>query len=197
MGTGTELCGHASGCTAMTDPASTGPPLVQGKRCAPLTGGEAEAWRRGLFRAAGLPSCFTQGSVTQGLFLSQRLPTCQGNLGKDPSSGRKWPDLLRQDSESTPPKCTPPARLTAAPMRTWRPPALRPAAQHLRLPGGRSLSPSPVSFWYPLAPQSSSLWCALGRCGARQLPLSIPQVRGYMSLQGEGYCLPKPGTDWT
>ena len=107
VGTGTELCGHASGCTAMTDPASTGPPLVQGKRCAPLTGGEAEAWRRGLFRAAGLPSCFTQGSVTQGLFLSQRLLTCQGNLGKDPSSGRKWPDLLRQDSESTPPKCAP------------------------------------------------------------------------------------------
>ena len=86
----------------MTDTSSTGTPLVKGKHDAPFTGGEAEAWRRGLFRATGPPSCFTRG-----LFLSQRLPKCQGNLGKDPPSGLKWPDLLRQDSESPPPKRSP------------------------------------------------------------------------------------------
>lgn len=47
------------------------------------------------------------------------------------------------------------------------------------------------------SPELLTVWCALGGCGARQLPLSIPHVRGYMSLQGEGYCLLKPGTDWS
>lgn len=71
---GPEMCGHTLGYIASTDPASSGPHPVKGKCHAPFTHGEAEARRRGLLRATGLPSCFTQDSVALGLSLAQRLP---------------------------------------------------------------------------------------------------------------------------
>ena len=93
-------------------------------------------------------------------------------LNAPPSSAHCCP---REDAEASPE-----ASSTALEAARWQEPLSKPCL--LLVPLG---SPEPLT-----------VCCALGGCGARQLLLSTPRVRGYMSLQGDSFYLPKPGRDW-